>query len=49
MSNIENNNNKHYEYQSGIYYMDIISEGERLGDYVINVVDAIKQGQERRS
>ena len=49
MSNIENINNKHYEYQSGIYYMDIISEGERLGDYVINVVDAIKQGQERRS
>ena len=47
MSNIENVNNKHYEYQSGIYYMDVISECERLGDYIINVVDAIKQQQER--
>jgi phosphate:Na+ symporter len=25
--------------------MDMISECERLGDYVINVVDAIKQQQ----
>ena len=49
VSNIENINNKHYEYQSGIYYMDMISECERLGDYVINVVDAIKQQQERYS
>ena len=45
MANVENINNKHYEYQSGIYYMDMISECERLGDYVINVVDAIKQQQ----
>lgn len=44
-ANVENINNKHYEYQSGIYYMDMISECERLGDYVINVVDAIKQQQ----
>ena len=47
MSNIENVNNKHYEYQSGIYYMDVVSECERLGDYIINVVDAIKQQHER--
>ncbi|HIZ25471.1 MAG TPA: Na/Pi cotransporter family protein [Candidatus Barnesiella merdipullorum] len=48
-SNIENINNKHYEYQAGIYYMDMISECERLGDYVINVVDAIKQQHERHA
>ena len=48
-SNIENINNKHYEYQAGIYYMDMISECERLGDYVINVVDAIKQQEVRHA
>ena len=48
-SNIENINNKHYEYQAGIYYMDMVAECERLGDYVINVVDAIKQQEERHA
>ncbi len=41
-SNIENINNKVYEYQAGIYYMDIIGDLERTGDYIINVVDAMK-------
>lgn len=40
--NIENINNKKYEYQSGIVYMDIIGDLEKTGDYIINVVDAIK-------
>ena len=31
-SNVENINNKHYEYQAGIYYMDIIGDLERTGD-----------------
>lgn len=48
-SNIENINNKHYEYQAGIYYMDMVAECERLGDYVVNVVDAIKQQEERHA
>ncbi len=48
-SNIENINNKHYEYQAGIYYMDMVSECERLGDYVVNVVDAIKQQEVRHA
>ena len=48
-SNIENIKNKHYEYQAGIYYMDMVAECERLGDYVINVVDAIKQQEERHA
>ena len=40
--NIENINEGKYAYQAGIYYMDIISDLERTGDYIINVVDAIK-------
>ena len=40
--NIENINDGKYAYQAGIYYMDIISDLERTGDYIINVVDAIK-------
>lgn len=42
-ANIENINNKHYEYQAGIYYMDLISDLEKTGDYIINVVDTIRE------
>ena len=41
-SNIENINQKVYEYQAGIYYMDLISDMEKTGDYITNVVDAVK-------
>ena len=41
-ANIENINNKHYEYQAGIYYMDIVGNLEKTGDYIINVADSIK-------
>lgn len=41
-ANVENINEHHYEYQAGIYYMDIIGSLEKVGDYVINVVDEIK-------
>ncbi len=41
-SNVENIHDRHYEYQSGIYYMDIISTLEKSGDYVINVTDTIR-------
>lgn len=41
-ANIENINSKLYEYQSGIYYMDIVSDLEKTGDYIINVVDSVK-------
>lgn len=40
--NIENINNRHYEYQAGIFYMDLISDLERLGDYIINIVETVK-------
>lgn len=39
--NIEDINNKQYHYQDGVYYMDMVSESEKLGDYVINVVQAV--------
>ena len=39
--NIEDINNKKYHYQDGVYYMDMIAESEKLGDYVINVVQAV--------
>lgn len=39
--NIEDINNKLYQYQDGVYYMDMVSESEKLGDYVINVVQAV--------
>ncbi len=42
-ANIESINNKQYEYQAGIYYMDLISDLEKTGDYIINVVDAVKE------
>lgn len=47
-ANIENINNKHYEYQAGIYYMDLISDLEKTGDYIINVVDTVRE-QQRKS
>ena len=42
-TNMDNINAKHYDYQEGIYYMDMVAEAESLGDYVVNVVDAVKQ------
>ena len=38
--NIIDINNKLYDYQIGVFYMDIISECEKLGDYIINVIEA---------
>ncbi len=40
--NILDVNNKEYNYQTGVYYMDFIAECEKLGDYVVNVVEASK-------
>ncbi len=38
--NINDVNNHEYTYAIGTMYMDIVSECEKLGDYVINVVEA---------
>lgn len=35
--NVEDINNKKYQYQDGVYYMDIIGEAEKLGDYVLSL------------
>jgi len=36
--NLENNV---YNYQTGVFYMDVIAECEKVGDYIINVSEAI--------
>lgn len=41
-ANIFNINNKEYTYTEGIFYMDLIGEAEKLGDYMMNVVEGIK-------
>jgi len=38
--NLNDINNHEYDYASGTMYMDIIQECEKLGDYVVNVVEA---------
>jgi phosphate:Na+ symporter len=38
---IGNIDGKAYKYADTVYYMDIISECEKLGDYILNVVQAI--------
>lgn len=40
--NIYNINNKVYDYQEGIFFMDLIGEAEKLGDYMLNVVEGVK-------
>lgn len=39
--NVEDINERKYQYQDGVYYMDIVGEAEKLGDYVLNVVQAV--------
>ncbi len=41
-ANVGNINAKHYEYQAGIYYMDMVGVLEKTGDYIINVVDTLR-------
>ena len=46
--NVENINAGLYDYQAGIFYMDAISDLEKVGDYVINVVDTIRDSMTRK-
>lgn len=41
-ANVNNINEHRYQYQAGIYYMDIVSDVERTGDYIINVIDTVR-------
>ena len=45
--NIENINQKKYPYQAGIFYMDIVCEAEKLGDFIINVIDGVDAQHKR--
>jgi phosphate:Na+ symporter len=40
--NLQDVDNKLYSYQLGVFYIDFISECEKLGDYILNVVQATK-------
>ena len=46
--NLEDIDAGKYSYQTSIYYMDIVNECERLGDYVINVVEARSDRKEKK-
>lgn len=46
--NILDVNNKEYDYQMGVHYMDLIVECEKLGDYVVNVVEASSDVKEKK-
>lgn len=41
-TNIANINNKVYDFQDGIFFMDIVGEIEKIGDMIINVVEGVK-------
>ena len=42
-NNIFDINDHKYDYKAGVHYMDIICDCEKLGDYVVNVVEAHTQ------
>ncbi len=46
--NIIDVNNQEYDYQTGVHYMDLIGECEKLGDYVVNVVEAKSNVKEKK-
>ena len=37
---INNIENSEYNYQTGVYYIDIVSELEKMGDFIINISEA---------
>jgi phosphate:Na+ symporter len=41
--NVDNLNQNLYSYQNGVFYIDIISECERMGDYIINVIESLEK------
>ena len=46
--NLEDIDNNLYTYQTGIYYMDIVNECEKVGDFAINVVEARTDKKEKK-
>ena len=43
---VEDLKEKRYKHKTGAFYTDMISINERIGDYIINVSEAIKEYQE---
>lgn len=46
--NIENINQKKYPYQAGIFYMDLVGEAEKMGDFIINIIDGVDEQLRRQ-
>ena len=38
--NVADIESQKYSYQMGVHYMDVVNDCEKLGDYVVNVVEA---------
>ena len=47
--NINDVSANEYTYAIGTMYMDIVSECEKLGDYVVNVVEASSDVKEKKA
>ena len=43
--NIQDVNDRKYPYQTGVYYIDMVGDLEKIGDYVVNVCEARLGGQ----
>lgn len=43
--NAVNVNNRDYDYLASVTYMDTINECEKMGDYVINVMEALRESE----
>ncbi len=46
--NMQNINAGLYDYQAGIFYMDAVSDLEKVGDYIINVVDTMRDSMTKK-
>ncbi|MDO9154595.1 MAG: Na/Pi cotransporter family protein [Paludibacter sp.] len=46
--NINDVNSHKYEYQASVTYMDIIVECEKMGDYIINIVEALNEATTKK-
>jgi phosphate:Na+ symporter len=44
---VEDLKEKKYKHKTGTYYSDMFSITEKIGDYIINVSEAIEEYQER--
>lgn len=45
---INNIENAEYNYQTGVYYIDIVAELEQMGDFIINISEALVEENEKK-